>query len=241
MTMSLPIQSTHETTAKAVADRGIFVDQRLSTKHTHPVSFKDEWDDFIAAVQRATNRENVGPLSDADAWENHFGPVIRQRHGSEMDFSDALFGALRTALTGFCEPPNHSPKSRSETTEVIEEVTDTSDESTRIQRPSMHDKEIRLIDSNVGFATQVYRNKRLGFPDNYGASTDRIVDHACVVFRYDEEEIRIAAKKRKSGMECSVVQQKNTNQHYDDVTCAVVLKHAFSSCKNFGHRPEACS
>jgi hypothetical protein len=86
---------------------------------------------------------------------------------------------------------------------------------------------IRLLNSNVGFTTGMFRNQHLGFPPAHGMSSEKsFVDHSCVIFR-DQER---ANKKQATGASAAVRKQE---PQFDDVTAFVELKLSGSSCSEY--------
>jgi hypothetical protein len=218
--MEQGIPSVHSSTANAVATRKILINHELSGESKKTIKFEDEWDCFVEAIKIVTDlNETVDALTCDEAWENHFKGAIAATYCSEKEFSDALFQALRDSLAEFCSEQQAAPKS---------------------QKP----EPILLKGCNVGFDTQVYRSASLGFPDDYGISTDSMVtDHACVVFR-DQSTGRNDgtgssskkprfSKSRGAGTDDS--KKATTGKMFNDVT-AVELKHIYSSCADHDGR-----
>jgi hypothetical protein len=148
------------------------------------------------------------------AWESHFKNAIGTEYKSEDEFSYSLFDGLRGSLTGFCHAPVPNPNPQS-------------------KKPP----KIRLLGCNVGFDTKFYRRASLGLPDGYGISTESVLDHACVVFRYqgdedENEDRKRGSKKHKGSDKVGSVETITAANQYSDVTAGVELKHEYSSCAN---------
>jgi hypothetical protein len=205
--MEQGMPSNHQSTAETVADRAIKLLPQLSPLTSRRVSFTTAWAAFVRAIQALPNTRNVTPIDSAVAWANHFGPVFRVPYRNETGFSDALFDALRGSLRGFCEESNKKPRAASTRATVTAD-------GTKTPKRTKHDRELKVSGTNIGFATEVYRNQRLGFPNDYGMSTNSKADHACVIFRYD------AASDNN----------QDADRQYDDVTATVELKLDHSSC-----------
>jgi hypothetical protein len=239
--------SLHQSTAKSVSDRRIILQRTLSSESSTLVTFAKQWGEFAGTIEKITN--SVIGLSDEAAW-GHFGPVFSNTYAHETDFSDALFAALRASLGGACqqlptkdgepEPPlSEAESGRTGETEPGE-VDEISDGTEQTPRRTKYQREIRLANCKIGFATEAYRNQRLGFPEDYGMSTDSKADHACVIFRRGEEDGDPAEASKPKAKETTQKTERNpqptaaqdVREQYDDVTAAVELKLHDSSCED---------
>jgi hypothetical protein len=216
--------SVHISTANAVATRKILINHELSDERKKTIKFEDEWDRFVEAIRIITDlNETVDALTCDEAWENHFKDAIAATYSSEKEFSDALFQALRDSLAEFCSEQQAAPNSKPKS-----------------QKP----EPILLKGCNVGFDTQVYRSASLGFPDDYGMSTDSMVDHACVVFgdqcTVSNDAMGSSSKKQRisksRGAGNDDIKKGTTGKRFTDVTAAVELKHIYTSCADHDGR-----
>jgi hypothetical protein len=243
-------RSIHERTAQSIAARGILIEGVLSdASRRGPLLFETVWKQFVESVRKTTGLLLAPAISPEDAWEKYFGPVITAHHESEGAYSDALLGALRKSLEGFCRRPLQQDEPQSKVLSGKKNskgklVSDDGHPQVRAYRKKGNRKKsklmsnvpgdtlgqlqptapIRLLNSNVGFASGEYRSSRLGFPKNYGMSTDNMVDHSCVIFR-DERKKNISNNK--------AAKHDTSSTRYDDVTACVVLTHASSSCDDY--------
>jgi hypothetical protein len=150
---------------------------------------------------------HVTPIDSTVAWATHFGPVFRVQYRNETPFSNALFDALRGSLTGFGKESIQKPRAASTRASAVAD-------GNKAPKRTRHDREFKLAGTSIGFATEVYRNERLGFPDDYGMSTSSRSDHACIIFRDD----------------AAFGNNQDADPQYDTVTATVELKLENSSC-----------
>jgi hypothetical protein len=204
--------SLYECNAKTVRDRRIWLERELLPNSDDVVSFGDVWDEFAEAVEQFTGDGTV-TRDHGEAWK-HFEPVFSNAYSNETGFSNALFNALRDSLKGVCEEILPPEKTGSTTAKAQ------SDDVTR-------KREMTLGDTNVGFATEFYREQGLAFPRHYGTSNNSKADHACIIFRRPRDKSNTSAKSHVTAS----VTKLDTDTRGDDVTAVVELKLDSTSCR----------
>jgi hypothetical protein len=201
----------HECIFHAVRERCIVLHRQLAPDIGSPVSFADAWSRFIDAVEDVTGEGIVCCKDHEQAWV-HFGPVFSNTYDHEADFGSALFDALKKSLAGVCIEADESTLQFS---------------GGGVSAVGTWKRKMRLGNTNVGFATEFYRNARRSFPDEYAISSNSKADHACVVFREQES---VLPKKKSRPPPNSQNSNQETGWQCDDMTAIVELKLDTSSC-----------
>jgi hypothetical protein len=230
--------SDYQTAKFAIEARAIQILEGYSDASRAPLKFAAAWTGFAEAVQRGTN-SSVPAISANKAWKC-FRPAISTSYKDETDFSNALFSALRKSLTGFCEEPAEDNPGEQQNRDGPTRVVGADDKNIKRKREQLFDPpitseqnepvksmHIRLLNSNVGFTTGMFRNQHLGFPPGHSMLSEKsFVDHSCVIFR-DQER---ANKKQATGASAAIRKQE---PQFDDVTAFVELKLSGSSCSEY--------
>jgi hypothetical protein len=145
-----------------VNERRISLGQNLSPGSKVPVAFATTWVEFVGAVEGITGKGTVSCTDHEKAWD-HFEPVFAKTYAYELDFSNALFDALRDSLTGVCTellPRNKE----SEPASFEANPNSAGGGSTMISDRSTWKREMRLGATNIGFATNFYCSPQSAFP-----------------------------------------------------------------------------
>jgi hypothetical protein len=224
----------HESISRAVNERHIILDRRLSPDSSAPVPFDAAWNEFVGAVEDITGKGTVACTASKKAWE-YFGPVFSKTYAHESDFSNALFDALRDSLAGVCVEVVSLNEDSAPTSSEEDSDTSVGGGSAIFSDRVTWKREMRLGRTNIGFATDFYRNPRLAFPYDYDVASDSKADHACVYFRHSEEDAlpkNTSRPSTKSQMRVSVSHPKVGGEQ-DDVTAVVELKLDSSSCSYY--------
>jgi hypothetical protein len=212
----------YESIADTVHERRIALEPDLSPDSGVEVSFANEWLEFVRAVEDIAGKGTVHCTDHEKAWD-HFGPVFAKTYAYESDFSNALFDALRDSLAGVCTE---------NLTENNKEYNAAGGESAMTSGHSTWRREMRLRSTNVGFATDFYRSPHIAFPRNYAAPSRYKADHACVLFRHQEEDVHPKGKSRPptTTQVSSSGSQLKAEWRRDEVTAVVELRLDSSSC-----------
>jgi hypothetical protein len=173
-------------------EQGSFAQQKLSLS----ADFGVEWRQLIEEVRGVTR---CGPVQGdgADEAFRLFLPVMTRVYGSEEDFKNSLFQALKQAFHGYCE----SVESRTE-----ESVSAHQDPlgSTNGPLKTTHGapkRKILLKNSNVGFALDVSRED-MKLSVDYGIKDGRGADLACIVLWKDVYDVTATVELKLSHSTC---------------------------------------